>query len=62
MTSALDMVPRKEDRETTYFAFRIPTDQHRQLRALLAGQGVTVQAFFHHMIAQFLLESAAHTQ
>ncbi len=62
MATALDELVETEKKETTYFAFRVPTDQHRQLRSLLAQRGISGQAFFMHIIDEVLKDatSASH--
>ena len=43
-----------EKNESTYFAFRVPTDMHRQMRALLAQRGISGQAFFLRVVEDLL--------
>ena len=47
------------DTDTTYFAFRVPTKVHRNMRAVLARRGISGQAYFLRVIEQLLADENA---
>lgn len=48
MTTLEELESAKKDE--TYFAFRVPTDLHRSMRAILAQRGISGQTFFLRVV------------
>ena len=48
-----------DEQDTTYFAFRLPTKTHRQMKAILARRGISAQAFFSRIVEDLLAEERA---
>lgn len=42
--------------DTTYFAFRVPTQMHHTMKAILARRGISGQAFFIRIIQDLIAD------
>ena len=60
MTSLEELESVKKDE--TYFAFRVPTDLHRSMRAILAQRGISGQAFFLRVVEDLVLGTKEATK